>query len=163
MSKIINYQDLGKLSKSWRLKNQKIALATGVFDLLHDGHRQFLQAAKAEGDLLLIGVESDKRVKQLKGQNRPIEKINTRIKRLAQVLAVDKVFALPNDFGNKQVRSNLINQIKPDTLAVSAHTPFLDQKKMMMIQVGGQVKVVIKQFKNISTTKLLTSELKSVK
>src|SRR3990172_12032671 len=56
----------------WRSLGKKIVLVTGVFDLLHDEHRNFLKVAKKAGDFLIVGLESDTRVRALKGVGRPV-------------------------------------------------------------------------------------------
>ena len=130
-------------------------LVTGVFDLLHQEHKNFLTKAQEQGDILLVGLESDSRVKQLKGKARPINSLNTRIKNLEALNIADKIFALPEKFNKPEHHSTLINQIKPDILAVSSHTPNLSAKKHLIESIGGELKIVHRHNSKISTTKLL--------
>ena len=135
--------------------HQTKVLVTGVFDLLHQEHINFLKKAKAAGDTLIVGLETDSRVKQLKGKARPINSLNTRIKNLEALNIADKIFALPEKFNKPEHHSTLINQIKPDILAVSSHTPNLSAKKHLIESIGGELKIVHRHNSKISTTKLL--------
>jgi len=151
MTKIIDLKDLiTKISP-----HQKIVLATGVFDILHSEHEKFLQAAKKQGDLLLVGLESDDRVKQLKGSHRPLNPIKTRLQNLAALDLADYVFVLPEDFDHLQQHEVLIQQLHPHILAVSSQTPHQSQKQKIMAKYGGQLKVVLPHNPQISTSKLI--------
>ncbi len=136
------------------MKKTKV-LVTGVFDVLHQEHLNFLKAAKLEGDVLVVGLESDERVKKLKGSSRPINSINTRLKNLRQLGIANKIFTLPKKFNQSADHLALINQIKPDILAVSSHTPNLPAKRRLLKQIGGKVKVVHLKNPKLSTSKLL--------
>lgn len=69
-------------------EGRKVVLVTGVFDLLHQEHQAFLRAAKQAGDVLLVGLESDSRVKALKGQGRPIWPARRRLKALQKMTMI---------------------------------------------------------------------------
>jgi len=132
-----------------------IILVTGVFDLLHSEHVAFLQNAKDLGGRLVVGIESDSRVRKLKGEGRPVQSALERKKTLIALKFVDKVFILPNQFETESDHLHLLKLVKPDILAVSSHTPHLDVKRRLMKQVGGKVVVVRNHNPNISTTKIL--------
>ena len=136
-------------------KKQISVLVTGVFDILHLEHKKFLKAAKKQGDLLLVGLETDARVKKLKGSNRPINSLQTRIKNLMSWGIADQIFALPKKFNSQKDHRALINQIKPNILAVSSHTPNLPAKRKLMGSIGGTLKIVHPFNPKISVTKLL--------
>jgi len=139
----------------------KRILVTGVFDVLHSEHVNFLQKAKALGDFLIIGIESDVRVKKLKGESRPVNNAKLRIKNLKLLPAcagrklANKVFVLPVNMGEKKTQEKIIAQIKPDFLAVSSHTPFIAGKRKIMEKYGGKLVIVHQQNPKISTSKLL--------
>ncbi len=133
----------------------RIILVTGVFDILHGEHKKLLSAAKKLGGILLVGVETDTRVRQLKGQGRPINPLRLRLKNLQQLRIADKVFALPKKFNDLNHFTSLINQIKPDILAVSASTPHLAVKRRIIKRLGGRVVIVLPHNPRISTTKML--------
>jgi len=133
----------------------KKILVTGVFDILHKEHVNFLKKAKKLGDFLIVGIESDKRVKKLKGESRPINNQESRIKNLKLLKIADEVFVLPENMGNKKMQKKVIREVKPDFLAVSSHTPFLNEKKAIIEKYGGKLVVVHEENPDISTSKLL--------
>ncbi len=139
-----------------REKKLPIVLATGVFDLLHDEHLKFLKAAKAKG-WLLVGIESDARVRAMKGPDRPITTQELRLRNLEQLDIADAVFILPEHFSTPEQRLQLVEEIRPHILAVSSHSDHLDRKRAIMEQVGGEVVVVLDHNPAISTSQLLAS------
>jgi D-glycero-beta-D-manno-heptose 1-phosphate adenylyltransferase len=143
------------LQKLWK-RGQRVVLVTGVFDILHQEHKNFLTKARQAGDILVVGLESDLRVKQLKGKHRPIENESIRLSNVSQFPVVDFAFILPEKFTCDQEHLNLLRLIKPDVLAVSSHTLHLKEKKRLMRQVGGRVVVVHKHNPKVSTTKILS-------
>lgn len=92
-------------------KNKKIVFTNGCFDILHRGHLSYLNEAKSLGDILVIGVNSDKSVKRLKGENRPINNELDRVFMLENLKAVDFVFIFEED-----TPYELIKIIRPDIL-----------------------------------------------
>jgi len=153
-NKIIQYNQLSKVITLVKKTDKTIVLVTGVFDLLHQGHIKFLQKAKESGDILLVGLESDERVKQIKGSNRPIEDIRKRIENIIQLPFVDFALALPSNFDSIE-RERFICIVKPDILAVSSHTQYLDKKKKIIEKYGGKLIVVIKRDNKYSTTQII--------
>ncbi len=142
-------------------KSCPIGLVTGVFDLLHQGHLDFLRKARQRmdkvGGCLFVGIESDKRVKRIKGEGRPVESEDERMRKLNSTKIADLVFVLPENFDQPQDHLDLIQQIKPVVLLVSEHTPHLDKKKEIMSQIGGEVEVVSELDPRFSTSKILKS------
>jgi rfaE bifunctional protein nucleotidyltransferase chain/domain len=139
-------------------RQQKIVLATGVFDVLHHAHRQFLMNAKKNGDMLLVGLESDRRVKMIKGPDRPINNQQKRKQQLEELGIADVVFVLPEQFSTKEDRIALIQLIKPAVLAVSSHSPHQEAKQAIMSMVGGKLEVVMEHDPSISTTHLIEQQ-----
>jgi len=92
-------------------KNQKIVFTNGCFDILHAGHVLYLQEAKALGDILIVGLNSDNSVKRLKGDSRPINNEKDRAIVLSGLASVDYVIIFEED-----TPYNLIAQIQPDVL-----------------------------------------------
>ena len=133
-------------------------LVTGVFDLLHAEHVNFLRAAKAIGDILIVGIESDVRVKQLKGEHRPVWNQDRRVRELKKLKFVDQVFVLPTKFDSPADHEQLIGTIKPDILAVSSHSPHLEAKQRILAKFGGRVEVVHQHNSEVSTTYLINKE-----
>ena len=138
-------------------KNQHLVLVTGVFDLLHAEHAAFLNKAKAVGDFLIVGIESDVRVTATKGPGRPVTPQAQRLSNLEQLHIANCVFILPDFFGEIEARRALIHLLKPKVLAVSSHSPHLEAKQKLLAEVGGEVKVVHQHNPAISTTQLIES------
>ncbi len=136
-------------------QKKTIILATGVFDLLHSEHKKFLEKSKNHADLLIVGIESDHRVKLIKGNNRPINNQQIRYNNLAKLPFVDLVFILPKNFSKPQHHRQLIAKIKPNILAVSSHSPHLDKKQKILSEFGGTVKITHQHNPNISTTQII--------
>lgn len=98
-----------------RRKKQKIVFTNGVFDIIHRGHVDYLTKAKKLGDILIIGLNSDKSVKKIKGPSRPLNKQADRAFVLLGLKAVDYVVL----FG-EETPEKLIQLIQPDILAKGA-------------------------------------------
>ncbi len=89
--KIIPQSELPSLGDRLRKRGWKIVLANGCFDLLHVGHIRFLQDAKRQGDVLVVGINSDRAVRTLKGSGRPLMPENARAELIAALECVDFV------------------------------------------------------------------------
>ena len=133
----------------------QIVLATGVFDVLHQEHENFLKKAKALGGKFIVGIECDARVRSTKGEGRPIHSEQLRLRNLQALCIADEVFILPEQFNKPDDYRALLAKIKPDILAVSSHTPHLDRKQAMMAERGGRVEVVHQHNPAVSTSILL--------
>jgi rfaE bifunctional protein nucleotidyltransferase chain/domain len=110
--KIVSREKLISLLASAKQRGQRVVLANGVFDTLHVGHARYLAAAKAEGDLLVVAVNSDASVRQLKGSSRPILDEQARALLVAALRDVDYVviFSEPNV-------EKLLEELRPDVHA----------------------------------------------
>jgi len=147
--------DVLETIQGYHTKKATIVLVTGVFDLLHKEHLSFLTKAKAEGDVLIVAIESDKRVSQIKGSDRPIFDQETRYKNIKKLKIADLVFVLPEKFSSPRDHEELIKTIRPHILAVSSHTRHLDKKEDILKKYNGRVKIVHQHNPRISTTKLI--------
>lgn len=153
--------DIKQQLQKARDNNQVVVLVTGVFDLLHREHINFLEQAKAAGDVLLVGVETDERVRIIKSTNRPINSEQERVEKLKQTGLPDAVFLLPESFNQEREHRAFLRTLEPDILAVSSHTPHLKQKRKLMEEIDGKLKVVYQQNPEVSTTKILQEQKKS--
>lgn len=89
--KIISLEELSPRAKELRTRGKKIVATNGCFDLLHVGHVRYLEAARARGDCLIVGVNGDQSVRDLKGAGRPVNKENDRAEVVAALECVDLV------------------------------------------------------------------------
>lgn len=111
---IANHDELAEQVNAIRTLGLKVVLTSGTFDLVHVGHARYLEKAKEHGDVLVVGVDSDSKVKKRKGDDRPIVPENERVQMLSHIRAVDIITLKTPD----EPRWNLIKLIKPDTLIV---------------------------------------------
>ncbi len=109
--KIYTLEELAKQVLRWKLKSKTIVFTNGVFDLLHKGHLASLNQAASNGDILIIGINSDNSVKRLKGPSRPIQDEATRALLLAQMMITDAVVIFEED-----TPLHVIKTIMPDVL-----------------------------------------------
>ncbi len=109
--KIRSLADLLKDLDRHRRAGQKIVFTNGVFDILHAGHVQYLDFSRKQGDLLVVGINSDASTSRLKGPARPVNPIADRMTVLAGLQSVDYVIAFDED-----TPANLIKAVLPDVL-----------------------------------------------
>lgn len=143
------------LQEKIKTNKGEVALITGVFDLLHTQHRRFIsQALKQTSGLLLIGLESDKRVKSIKGENRPIYNQNERLLRLRNLFPQVQVFILPDNFNQKTVRQRLLRKLCVNKLFIGDRDSHLVDKRILAEKNKISL-VTIKENPQISMTKIL--------
>ncbi len=112
--KVVPLRELLKTLARERARGRKIVLTNGCFDLLHAGHVSTLQFARSRGDLLVVGLNSDRSMRALKGRGRPVLPQAERARVLAALEAVDYVVL----FGEKHV-TGLVRAVRPDVLVKS--------------------------------------------
>ncbi|NOT15058.1 MAG: bifunctional D-glycero-beta-D-manno-heptose-7-phosphate kinase/D-glycero-beta-D-manno-heptose 1-phosphate adenylyltransferase HldE [Methylotenera sp.] len=110
--KVCDLSELLQKVNAWKQQNQKIVFTNGCFDLLHAGHVTYLEAAKKRGDKLILGLNTDRSVRALKGSTRPVVNESDRARVLAALESVDAVILFDED-----TPLNLINTIKPNIIA----------------------------------------------
>jgi D-beta-D-heptose 7-phosphate kinase / D-beta-D-heptose 1-phosphate adenosyltransferase len=101
--------------RQWKARGDRVVFTNGCFDLLHAGHLALLEAARAEGDRLVVGINSDRSVRALKGGDRPIVNEAERAEALSALEAVDRV-AIYED----ETPLRLIERLLPDVLVKGA-------------------------------------------
>jgi D-glycero-beta-D-manno-heptose 1-phosphate adenylyltransferase len=109
--KIVNISEAIRLREEWKSAGQKVVFSNGCFDLLHEGHISYLEASKAKGDKLIIGLNTDASVARLKGPSRPIVPEMARARVLAALEAVDAVVLF-----DEATPLALIEALSPDIL-----------------------------------------------
>ena len=121
-----------------KAERKKIVFTNGCFDLLHVGHVRYLAQAKKLGDFLIIGLNSDSSVKELKGEDRPINSFEDRATLLSAMESVDLVIMF-----EEQTPENLIKDIVPDILVKGGDYNIEDiVGYQTVMQNGGQVKTL---------------------
>lgn len=149
MGKVVSISKISEELSPLR-KQKKIVFTNGCFDLLHVGHVRYLQEAKAQGQVLVVGVNSDESVKRLKGPTRPIQNENDRAEILAALAAVDYTVIFTEDTPAK-----LIEAVRPDVLVKGGDwKPESIVGGPFVLSYGGEVKSL--QFvEGRSTTKII--------
>lgn len=94
---ILTLDGLKEVVENCRKQNKVVVTTNGCFDILHSGHLHLLNSAKALGDILIVGINSDRSVKKLKGPDRPLVSENERAEILANLRAVDFVTIFDED------------------------------------------------------------------
>ncbi len=147
---IIENSNLNSQIKKLKEWQKKIVFTNGCFDLLHKGHIDLLNEASTYGDILIVGLNSDKSVKILKGKDRPIENEKIRSKKLLKIKVVDFVIIF-----NSETPKTLINKIMPDVLVKGGDYNKDDVVgSNEVISSGGKVKIV-PLTKGYSTTSII--------
>jgi len=136
--KIVSREGLRERVNRWRSEGKRIVLANGCFDVLHVGHVRYLGAAKALGDKLVVAVNADKSVRQLKGEGRPAMPEEERAELLAALEAVDAVLVFPE----LDVRA-VIREVRPDIHAKGTdYTAESVPERDEVVACGGRVAIV---------------------
>ncbi|MFA6437859.1 MAG: D-glycero-beta-D-manno-heptose 1-phosphate adenylyltransferase [Bacteriovoracaceae bacterium] len=115
MGIVYTLPELLKQCKQWKTETRKIVFTNGVFDIIHRGHIEYLSKAKAFGDILIIGLNSDASVKRIKGELRPIVREQDRAFILSSLACVDAVCLFEED-----TPFNIISALLPDVLVKGA-------------------------------------------
>ncbi len=148
--KILSRDQLKNRVAEWRRAGERITLANGCFDFLHVGHIRYLHAAKNLGGRLIVAVNSDASVHQLKGEGRPLIPAEERAEIIAAVADVDAVII----FSERDVRA-LIHEIQPDVQAKGTdYTAESVPERDAVLEYGGRVEIVGDP-KNHSATEMI--------
>lgn len=155
---ILSYKELLPVVKKLRQAGKKIVLTQGSFDLLHIGHARYCQKAKSLGDVLIVGVDSDSKVRTRKGPNRPIVPQAERMEMLTHLKSVDYVVLKRKS----SVKYRLIKLIKPDIL-VATDTTYDRSTIRNLEKFCGQVVVLTPMATTSTTAKIRLMQMKTAK
>ena len=139
--------------RSWRSQGYIIGFTNGCFDLLHPGHISLLHYAKNECDKLVVGLNSDSSVAQLKGEDRPIQKANARATILLALQDVDVVIIF-----DEETPIKLIELIKPDVLVKGGDYKIDEIVGAEFINQNGG-RVILSNYKNGHSTSQLIKKI----
>ncbi len=142
--------ELKSICKQFREEGKRIVFTNGCFDLIHAGHIDYLSKAKAMGDVLIVGLNSDESVRRIKGEKRPILSEHERTLILSNLKPVDYVVLFDED-----TPLRLIEELLPDILVKGADWPIDDIVGAdAVVANGGEVKTV-KFLNDQSTSKII--------
>lgn len=150
--KIIAWDDLPAWRKQFRASGKKLVVTNGVFDILHLGHVTYLETARNFGDALLVGVNGDAAVRELKGKNRPV---NSETDRAAVLAALESVSAVCI-FADKTA-TNFLQRSQPDIYVKGGDYTLetLNQDERRAVESANGKIIIIPFVPGKSTTALL--------
>jgi rfaE bifunctional protein nucleotidyltransferase chain/domain len=152
---ILDLENAAALAAASRRNGKMIVLANGCFDLFHVGHLRYLQGAKMKGDILIVGINSDRQTSILKGEGRPVMPENERAEIVASLKCVDAVTIF-----DEPTVETLLRTIRPDLHAKGTdYTEESVPERAIVEEIGGRV-VIVGDPKDHSTTDIL-AELRS--
>lgn len=149
-SKIIDINHIDPLITFWNLKSQKIVFTNGCFDILHRGHVEYLAQAASQGDVLVIGLNTDSSVRRIKGPTRPVQDEYARAILLASLSFVSAVI-----FFDEETPYNLIKRVQPDILVKGSDYKAEDIVGYDIVKAKGGEVVTIDFIDGYSTTSII--------
>src|SRR5712692_5764913 len=149
--KIVSRDQLQQYVANWRRAGDRITLANGCFDLLHVGHVRYLHAARELGGKLIVAVNTDAAVRELKGEGRPAMPAEERAEILASLADVDAVVVFPE----KDVRA-IIREIRPDFHAKGTDYTAENVPERDEVEACGGRDVIVGDPKNHSATEIIS-------
>jgi rfaE bifunctional protein nucleotidyltransferase chain/domain len=142
-----DYESITNITNSLRVLGMKVVLTSGTFDILHEGHSMYLEAARRFGDFLIVGVDSDEKVRRRKGRGRPAVPEAERLRMLTHQRGVGLVTLKgPND-----PRWALIDAVRPDVLVATADTYSAAEIAELEAKYCGHVEV-LERMATVSTS-----------
>mgnify|MGYP006273169923 CR=1 FL=1 len=154
--KVYSREELAALLKKEKEAGQQIVFTNGCFDLLHIGHTRYLAQARAKGDRLVVGLNSDSSVKKLKGEKRPLIPQEERAEMLANLEMVDYVTI----FADKTAR-DVIAELKPDIYVKGGDYKISQLPEAEVVEeYGGKIELV-SEIKGASTTNIVNKVLET--
>lgn len=151
IKKHVSLGELKEIIARYKLIGRKVVFTNGCFDILHQGHVSYLEAARCAGDCLIIGLNSDSSVRSIKGPERPINDEKSRARVLAALGCVDHVVLFDEDTPLK-----VIKELLPDVLVKGADWPIEEiVGSKEVLESGGEVKT-IPVVEGFSTTNVIS-------
>lgn len=150
IQKLHNSKTLLSKIKQIKKEGKKVVLSSGSWDMLHVGHMRYLKSAKAKGDFLVVGVDSDQKIKKRKGPDRPVVPQDERLEMLSHLEFVDALFLKKHT----DKEGNLIKIVSPDVLIVSESTKHDPKHLSIVSNFCKEVCVLPPQAKTSTTAKI---------
>ncbi len=147
---VMGLEEVAALAARLRGEGRRVVLANGCFDLIHVGHVRHLTAARALGDVLFVGINSDAAVARLKGAGRPLMPLAERAEILSALRPVDHVVVFDDDTADR-----LVSRLRPDVHAKgSDYSEATVPERQTVLAAGGRV-AIAGDPKNHSTRDLI--------
>jgi rfaE bifunctional protein nucleotidyltransferase chain/domain len=146
---VTDFKKMETLVKHCRGLGLKIVLTQGSWDMVHIGHARYLEESKRHGDFLIVGVDSDDKIKKRKGPDRPVVPEGERLEMLCHLRSVDAVFLKNVD----DKHWALIKTVRPDILIAVSDT-YSSKELKELKKYCGEVKVLVYQAETSTSAKL---------
>ena len=146
MGRAISWEEAARIRESFRVEKKTVVFTNGLFDLLHVGHLRYLRQARAMGDVLIVGLNSDASARAFKGLGHPIVPLDERIELLAALEPVDYVVTF-----DEPTAERLVGLLRPDVFVkggdyVARATSRPDEKvpaeASVVLGYGGEVRIL---------------------
>ncbi len=148
--KILSRKKLRGILRALKATGKKVVFTNGCFDIIHAGHVRYLRKARSLGDILVIGMNSDRSVRRLKGSGRPLVREADRAELLAALEMVDYVTIFGED-----TPAALIGELKPDVLAKGGDYGLKEVVGRETVEASGGRVVIVPFVRGRSTTGLI--------
>lgn len=154
MGKIVSINEIVEIKDKLKKEGKRVVFTNGCFDILHRGHVEYLSKAKELGDVLIVGLNSDSSVRQIKGEGRPIVQQEDRAVILSSLYFVDYVVIF-----EEQTPYELISKIVPDVLVKGSDWSAENVVGKDIVEANGGKVVLIELTPNRSTTNIIKTVL----
>jgi D-glycero-beta-D-manno-heptose 1-phosphate adenylyltransferase len=134
-------EQLSQIAEHLKGIGLRVVLTSGSFDLIHLGHVKYLAKAKELGDVLVVGVDSDAKIRRRKGEDRPMVPEGERLEMLAHQRPVDLIYLKTDD----DPHWALIKAVRPDVLVLTADHSYSDDEQRALLELCGELEVLERQ------------------
>ena len=155
-NKVYEIEKLAEILAEEKTAGNQIVFTNGCFDLLHIGHTRYLAQAKAKGDILVVGLNSDSSVKKLKGDKRPLIPQDERAEMLSNLEMVDYVTIFADE-----TAKNVIAELEPDIYVKGGDYSINNLPEAEVVQQYGGAIELVSEIKGASTTNIVNKILET--
>lgn len=149
-NRVHTVEEMVKIVEGLRALKQKIVLTSGTYDIIHVGHANYLEKARALGNFLIVGVDSDKKVQKRKGPDRPLVPQDERLLMLAHLRHVDALVLKDAE----DPEHHLMKMVRPDVLVISETTNHAEESVADMKKYCGAIEMLEPQAQTSTTARI---------
>jgi len=148
--KLINRDQIAEFVRNIKASGKTLVFTNGCFDIIHAGHVRYLAEARKLGDCLIVGLNSDRSVRELKGPTRPVNQQEDRAEVMAALAAVDYVVVF-----DERTAENLISKVKPDIYVKGGDYCIEDIPEAKIVATNGGKTVLIPEVPGRSSSNII--------
>ena len=154
--KIADYKELNKIVEAYKVLGKKVICTIGSWDMLHIGHLRYLDRAKKLGDVLIVGVDSDRAIRIYKNNPiRPVIPENERMEMLSYQEFIDYITLIDDVDDKGSWKLELIKKINPDIFVIVADESYSEQQKKNIAKFCGKLHILPRQARKTSSTNIV--------